>query len=118
MNPQEKPLFCFNDIELSTPPLSVEVRREVGYLLGLLQQGEVLGMPRARPMPSIGARVYELRVRDADLQWRIFYRLDADRVLLLHQVAKKTATTPRAVIELCRTRLAQYDVARAEELKG
>jgi len=120
VNSNERPLFLFNSVELSTPPMSVQARREAGYLLGLLQSGEALGMPQARPMPSIGPRVYELRVREADLNWRILYRLDTDwvltdRVLLIHQFVKRTEATPRAVIALCQTRLREYDAARAEE---
>ena len=41
--------------EVRTPPFSTEARREVGYLLRLLQQGEALSMPHSRPMfSSIG----------------------------------------------------------------
>ena len=50
--------------EIKTPPFSVEARREAGRLLRRLQEGESLGMPHSRPMPSIGHGVHELRVRD------------------------------------------------------
>jgi hypothetical protein len=35
---------------IKTPPLSVAARVEAGYLLRLLQNGELLGMPESRPM--------------------------------------------------------------------
>ena len=78
----------------------------------------MLSMPQARPMPQIAPHVYELRIREANLNWRIIYRADAERVLLIHQFVKKTERTPRAVIELCQARLSQYDEERAAELKA
>ena len=50
--------------EIRTPAMSASVRRKAGYLLRYLQQGESLGMPESRPMPSIGRRCHELRVSD------------------------------------------------------
>ncbi|HWL50920.1 MAG TPA: hypothetical protein VNQ90_00690, partial [Chthoniobacteraceae bacterium] len=47
--------------EVKTPPMSMEARREVGYLLRMLQEGEKLSLPHSRPMPSVGARCHELR---------------------------------------------------------
>ena len=112
MDAHEKPLFALGGIELTTPPLSAAARREAGYLLGILQMGDTLAMPQARPMPEIAPGIYELRVRDAQHNWRIIYRADADRVVLIHQFAKTTRKTPQPVIELCRARLRAYDVAR------
>ncbi|MFN9224445.1 MAG: hypothetical protein ACK6D6_20230 [Planctomyces sp.] len=47
-------------------------------LLRLLQEGNVLGMPQAEALPDVGARCGALRVRDAEHNWRIMYRIDAD----------------------------------------
>ncbi|MGA7501729.1 MAG: hypothetical protein WBX00_33775 [Isosphaeraceae bacterium] len=49
--------------EIKTPPFSGAARLEAGMLLRQLQDGESLGMPHLRPMPSIGPRCHELRVR-------------------------------------------------------
>jgi phage-related protein len=68
-------------------------------------------MPHARPMPSIGPRCRELRVRDADHNWRIFYRTDADAVVILGVHDKKTERALRSVLESCRARLRRYDDA-------
>jgi len=95
--------------EIKTPPLSTEARREAGYLLRRLQEGELLGMPHARPMPNIGKRCYELRVNDAGKTWRIIYRLDADAVIIAEVFSKKTRTTPNSVMQECRKRLKHYD---------
>jgi phage-related protein len=97
--------------EIRTPPFSKEARVEAGFLLRRLQRGEVLGMPHLRPMPQVGRRVCELRVRDANQNWRIMVRLDADAVVIAEVFAKKTRTTPSTVIEACRKRLRRYDEA-------
>jgi Gp49-like protein DUF891 len=44
-------------------------------------------------MPSIGPRCHELRVRDGDVTWRIFYRIDQDAIVILEVLKKKTAKT-------------------------
>lgn len=82
---------------------------ETSRLLRSLQVGESLGMPRSRPMPSIGPRCHELRVRDEDNHWRIIYRIDADAILVLDVFAKTTRTTPGKVIDGCKKRLRDYD---------
>jgi hypothetical protein len=48
--------------EIKTPPFTTEARVEAGTLLSRLQDGELLGMPHARPLPTIGPRCHELRV--------------------------------------------------------
>jgi len=60
-------------------------------------------------MPSIGRRCHELRVRDADAIWRIVYRIDPDAVIITEVFSKKTARTPKSVIDLCKKRLREYD---------
>jgi phage-related protein len=60
-------------------------------------------------MPSIGAHCYELRIRDADKNWRINYRIDDDAILILEVFNKTTQETPDKVIENCKKRLSKYD---------
>ena len=108
MNPKDKPLVWLGG-EVKTPPLSTEARMEVGFLLRMLQAGHPLSLPHSRPMPAIGPRCHELRIPDRSSTWRIFYRVDADAVLILEVFQKKTPTTPKAVIVLCRHRAAAYD---------
>src|SRR5690348_14731128 len=97
--------------EIKTPPISSAARIEAGFLLRRLQQGERLTMPYSRPMPVIGSRCQELRVQDADKTWRIIYRIDEDAILILEVFEKRTQTTPKSVIDICKRRLAQYDRA-------
>jgi len=80
-------------------------------LLRLLQEGERLNMPHAEPLPKAGPRFGALRVRDAENNWRIVYRLDSDAVLVLEVYAKKTRRIPDEVIERCQERIKQYDAA-------
>lgn len=81
---------------------------EAGLLLRRLQQGELLGMPFSRPMLGIGPGCHELRINDRDATWRIVYFLDSDAVVILDVFSKKTARTPKSVIENCGRRLKRY----------
>jgi phage-related protein len=95
--------------EVKTPPFSAAARIEAGTLLRRLQGRESLGMPHSRPMPSIGPRCHELRVRDATKDWRIVYRIDADALVIADVFPKTTRQTPKPVIDTCKARLARYD---------
>lgn len=112
MSNGRKPLVWLHG-EIKTPPLSTEGRVEAGTLLRRLQEGEALGMPLSRPMPSIGPRCHELRIRDVAHNWRIVYRLDADAIVIADVFPKTTRQTPKGVIDNCRRRLALYDKAKA-----
>ncbi len=74
-------------------------RIEAGLLLRQLQQGKTLGMPRARAMPGIGPRCFELRIPDQDQTWRIVLRTDPDAVVIAEVFSKKSRSTPRWVIQ-------------------
>ena len=108
MGSRDKPLVWLHG-EIKTLPMGSQARLLAGFLLRSLQRGERLGMPESRPMPAIGARCHELRIPEGDVIWRIFYRTDADAVVLLDIVKEKTRTTPPTVLEACRRRLADYD---------
>jgi Phage-related protein len=103
-----KPLVILSG-EIKIPPFSREARIETGVLLGILQRGGSLALPHALPMPSIGLRCLELRVKDKAAEWRIFFRVDGDAVLMVHVFSKKTQTTPQAILNLCKKRLETYD---------
>jgi phage-related protein len=68
-------------------------------------------MPLSRPMPVVGPRCHELRVRSAEADWRIVYRADADAVVILAVFRKATRATPTPVIDACIRRLREYDRA-------
>jgi phage-related protein len=70
--------------------MSTEARREMGFLLRQLQEGENLSLPHSRPMPSLGKGCHELRVNDRNRTWRLFYFLDDDAIVILEVNEKKT----------------------------
>lgn len=105
---RDRPLVWLHGA-VKTPPFSRLARLEAGFLLRRLQGRENLGLPHSRPMPGIGRRCHELRVRDEGHNWRLFYRLDADAVLILDVHDKKTEKTPRDVLDACQGRGERYD---------
>ena len=109
----DKPLVLLSG-EIRTPPFSELASRKAGFLLRMLQRGEMLSMPESRPMPSIGTRCHELRVLDsvAQITWRIIYRLDPDSVVIADIFPKKTQKTPMEVLWRCKARFKRYDQVR------
>jgi phage-related protein len=99
------PRYVKNDIKGPWP--------HAGWLLRRLQRGETLTMPDSRPMPTIGSHCHELRIADraASKEWRIIYRVDADAVVIADAFAKKSRSTPRAVITRAVRRFRRYDEA-------
>ncbi len=98
--------------EIKTPPFSQEARLEAGGRLRQLQLGVSLGLPHSRPMSTVGARCHELRITDAQAICRIMYRIDPDAIVLLDVFTKKTARTPKSVVDNCQRRLRQYDAVQ------
>lgn len=111
----DKPLVWLHG-EVRTLLLSTSARLQAGVLLRRLQRGESLGLPKSRPLTSIGRRCHELRIVDTQATWRIVYRVDSDAIVIAEVFAKKTRSTPKAVVDASRRRLAAYDALnRAEE---
>jgi phage-related protein len=105
---QSRPLRWLHG-EIKTPPFAEEARREAGFLLRQLQDGEKVNFPQAEPLPTVGSRCGALRIRDDKHSWRIMYRVDKDAVLILEVYAKKTTKIPDEVIARCKKRLKIYD---------
>lgn len=111
MSTKHKPLVWLHALP-KIPPLSQKARIEAGYLLRLLQLGVNLSLPQSHPMPSIGVLCHELRIQDEYENWSLFYRVDADAIIVVLWLEKKTNKTPDEVIILCRKRLKFYDMER------
>ena len=111
MSPKDKPLVWLHGA-IKTPPMSGAARLEAGFLLRQLQRGELLSLPHSRPMTAVGARCHESRINDEVGTWRVMYRIDRDAVVVLEVFAKKTGSTPNAIIKICQKRLREYDHAR------
>ena len=114
---QRKPLVWLRG-EVKTPPFTAEGRQEAGELLRALQDGRVLSMPHAEPLPRVGPRCGSIRVRDGEHNWRIMYRIDNDAVVILEVYDKKTQKIPDEVVDRCQARLKNYDaIVRASKKK-
>jgi len=88
--------------------MNVNARRQMGFLLRLLQQGGTVGMPHAKAMTMIGSQCVELRVKDKGQAWRLICSLEEDAVVVLDVFSKKTQQTPKAILRQCKRRLALY----------
>jgi phage-related protein len=102
MSPKHKPIAWLHG-EVKTPPFSAEARIEAGYLLRKLQQGDNIGMPHSRPMPSIGPRCHELRINDNTANWRLFYRIDDDAMFCSKCLARKREKHPNELLTCARS---------------
>ena len=111
----DKPLVWLGS-KVRSPPFSQDARRQAGWLVRRLQNGEALSMPKSRPMPRIGPRCHELRIDDRETgnTWRIIYRVDPDAIVIVDSFAKKSQSTPRAAIARATRRLRLYDVSANE----
>ena len=80
------------------------VRQDLGAELRRLQTGD---RPlNSRPMPSIGARVYELREQDERAWYRVIYLAKiGNRIHVLHCFEKKSAKTGKTDLAVARERL-------------
>jgi phage-related protein len=89
-------------------------RQNLGFDLWRLQQGE---QPSDyRPLPSVGAGVFELRDQDQRAWYRLVYlsRIQ-DVIYVLHCFEKKSRKMPRKDFEIARQRL---KAVRARLSKG
>ena len=117
MSPRDKPLVWLRG-EIKTPPFGSDARVEVGFLLRRLQRGESLSLPHSRPMPNVGAGCHELRIVDAKTTWRIMHYLAPDAIVILDVFQKQTERTPKATIEVCRRRLAEFKRLAGQKKDG
>lgn len=80
------------------------VRQDLGAELRRLQTGD---RPlNSRPMPSIGARVYELKEQDERAWYRVIYLAKiGNRIYILHCFEKKSAKTGKSDLALAKARL-------------
>ena len=108
-----KPLVWLHG-EVKTPPFSSQARIEAGVLIRRLQEGAKLSLPHSRPMTGIGRACHELRIQDLDRTWRVVYCVDATAIVILEVFAKTTSQTPKAVVDVCKSRLKRYRLISPE----
>ena len=99
----ESALFWVGSSRDDVRSFPATARRIVGHQLHRIQHG--LDATDAKPMPSVGPGVYELRIRTRGA-YRVFYVAKfAEGIYVLHAFQKKTQRTSKADIEMGRQRL-------------
>ncbi|HJX54867.1 MAG TPA: type II toxin-antitoxin system RelE/ParE family toxin [Polyangia bacterium] len=81
--------------------LPAEVRKEIGAEIRNVQNGWPLGKPY---VDGFGGGVYEVRTSHAGRQYRVFFIILEETMVLLHGFQKKTQKTPADEINLARRR--------------
>ena len=80
-----------------------DARREAGHQIDRLQQGR--DPDDWKPMPTVGAGVREIRVREANGAFRVIYVAKfQDAIYVLHCFQKKTQKTRRDDLDLAARR--------------
>jgi phage-related protein len=88
-----------------------EIRGDIADALARLDVGENLSMPLAKPMPTIGKGVFELRLKDRSGQYRVIYALMIKNyIYILHAFKKTQRKTPHKNIELVKKRLKEIRI--------
>lgn len=112
-----KPVEFLGDSLTRLQGLPALARSDLGFQLGLVQQG--IEPTDWKPMTTVGPGVREIRVRDEDGAFRLIYLAAvADRVLVLHVFQKKTQRTPQAAIDLAARRLRDWQAEQRKRGKG
>ena len=91
----------------------VEVRREAGHQLHLVQLG--LEPDDWRPMPSVGPGVSEIRIHEDGEHRVLFVTRYEEAVYVLHAFEKKSQKTAQRDIDLGRDNLTALRAWRREE---
>ena len=97
-----KPLNFVGSAKEDLAAFADDAKREAGFDLWQVQLGL---MPRDfKPMPTVGAGAYEIRVK-VGTQWRVIYVANrADAVYVLHCFQKTSQKTPKPDIDLAARR--------------
>jgi phage-related protein len=99
-----KPIAFLGQLTGRPSGFPADARRQAGYQLDRLQRR--LDPDDWRLMPSIGAGLREIRVRERASAFRVIYVATfADAVYVLHAFQKKTRQTPKRDIDLAASRL-------------
>lgn len=109
----DKVIVWVGSVRADLGVLPADARRQLGFELREVQSGRE---PRDwRPMPSVGAGVVEIRVRDSDGAFRLLYVAKfAEAIYVLHAFQKKTQKTSVLDLALARVRYAAVRRQRQE----
>lgn len=76
-----------------------------------MQQGYELREPISKKLRS-EPDLFELRIHDGPLSWRIIYHVGRDEVVVLTMFKKKTERTPAQALKVSEQRLSRYLAAK------
>jgi phage-related protein len=97
-----KTLKFMGDSQVALADFPADAKREAGFELWQVQLG--LMPSDFKPMPTVGAGAYEIRVK-VQGQWRVIYvAKHADAVYVLHCFHKTTPRTAKHDIDLAAKR--------------
>ena len=100
------PIFMYTPTRKEIHSWPVDIKKDLGEILLRLQQGESVGMPDVRPMPTVAKGASEVRIKDASGIYRVFYIIQSHQgILIFHGFKKKTQQTPHSEIETAKKRL-------------
>ena len=109
----EKPLAWLGSSLDDVRTFPADARRAAGYQLGRVQQG--LMPDDWKPMSTVGAGVYEIRVH-TKLEHRVFYVAKYEEAIyVIHAFEKRTTQTREADIVLARKRVAEFLRGRGQK---
>ena len=98
-----KPLRWLGNSQAAVRRFPPDARRDTGYQLWRVQDGEEPSDWKS--MPSVGPGVREVRVH-VDGEFRVLYLATRpDAVYVLHAFAKKAQRTPKLDLDIARARL-------------
>lgn len=101
-----KAVYLHKSVTKEINNLDFSLRRRLTEVFATLAEGEKIGMPLSRPMPSVEHGAHELRVKDHTGSYRIFYYTKmVNAILVFHMFKKKTEKTPDREITTAKLRL-------------
>ena len=110
-----KPLFWVGSSLDDLRAFPEDARMEAGHQLHLVQLG--VEPDDWKPVPSVGAGVYEIRVH-TEVEHRVFYVAKfTEGIYVLHAFEKRSRKTAQGDIDLARKRLADVLALRRDEAK-
>ena len=87
----------------------LEIKKDLGSILTKLQKGETVGYPDTEPMRTVAVGVFEIRLKDVNGIFRVFYLIKTEHgIVVFHSFKKKTQKTSQYEIETARLRLNNY----------
>jgi len=100
---RKKPVAFVGDSKDRLRDFPLDAKREAGFQIDKIQSGGQ--SDDFRPMPSVGSGVMEIRVRENNGAFRVFYVANRDDVVfILHCFQKKTHKTSQKDINLGKQR--------------